>query len=173
MQYCHVPIIYPGDWYTANPGSYQRTREKHKPKSLNPAVERLVEELLEIYHSGTWIRYYSQAVDVPGASFLCRVMLLFWYDLTLTYIYTYKRTSKITGKFTRKSTVYMIGVYPGLGEMSEMCHSGFHSCHWCEQMFYNSPVINRTIHGDYRRWLPPDHPWRTLPSWGKSVYWDS
>ena len=48
-----------------------------------------------------------------------------------------------------------------------MCHSGFHACHWCEQTFYNSPGINRTIHGDYRRWLPADHPWRTRRSWGK------
>ena len=82
MQYCHVPIIYPGDWYSANPDSYQRTRVKHKPFSLNPAVERLVEELLQIYHSGTWIRDYSQVADVPGAWFLCRIMLLFWYEFT-------------------------------------------------------------------------------------------
>jgi len=53
-----------------------------------------------------------------------------------------------------------IGDYPGQAEVSEMSCSGNYACHWCEKKFKFSISINRNVYGNFRRFLPMNHPWR-------------
>jgi len=47
-----------------------------------------------------------------------------------------------------------------------MVHSGDHACHWCEQEFQTIAGIKRTVHKDYRRFLPEDHDLREDHTYG-------
>jgi len=47
-----------------------------------------------------------------------------------------------------------------------MVHSGNHACHYCEQEFKTLAGIKRTVHTDFRRFLPPGHAYRFDPIFG-------
>jgi hypothetical protein len=60
-----------------------------------------------------------------------------------------------------------IGDYPGQGECSGLSHCGCSYCHWCDIHQKQEKGINRIICGNYRRYLGPDHPYRTDNRFGE------
>jgi hypothetical protein len=63
--------------------------------------------------------------------------------------------------------LYWTGDYPAQAKVS-----GTHSktCHWCTLKSRHAPEISRRAWDGFRRFLPPDHPYRTNPAFGPPEY---
>jgi hypothetical protein len=106
------------------------------PPSMRAFMTVFVDELLWGETEGFRIVDHSKALDDPDRVFWMKVILLFW-----------------------------VGDYPGLGKCASMKHAGAYGCHWCKAYFFpHSPGHNVCIHN--RRFLRPNHPYRTDERWG-------
>ena len=103
----------------------------------------LVDELLQGQDEGFSAIDYSHPEDSPDRQFYLHCVLLF-----------------------------LVGDYPGMGKMTNMVHSGYSACHWCNHRFgHHSAGHNVAL--DNRRHLPRSHRLRVDPRFGAPCLFDN
>lgn len=121
FNHIHLSALYPCDFWVVDKDTGLLKREKHKPSHIGPLQVLLVEDLLYWYEGKTAVDY-SLAENDPARIFNLRAALLFW-----------------------------CGDYPGLGEITNFSHAGYHACHWCKEVGEYSISLNRTMYTRYKR----------------------
>lgn len=121
----HLSGLYPSHFWTIGEASKSWERVERKPKTLQPLMHALVDDLLH-WEDGGWVVDHSADDDDPDRLFFLRCILLYW-----------------------------CGDYPGQGEASGFSHAASSSkaCHWCEEAGVYSNGLHRMVFGGYERYL--------------------
>ena len=109
---------------------------KKDPKSLQPVMLILTDELLRGQSSGFSVTDYSVPAGIEGREFNLKTVLLMW-----------------------------TADYPGLQKCANMFEKGFQKCHWCFHCF-ETHSTGHQVARDMRRHLPPRHALRTDLAYG-------
>ena len=128
MANCHLHLLSANEFWEVDKDAGILRRRVRAPKSLNPHMHLVVDDLLGAYNVGVRVTDATIPKGHDGHQFNCRVCLLFW-----------------TGDYPAQAAV-----------------SGTHSktCHWCHHKSQSAPEISRRTWGEYRRFLPDEHPMR-------------
>jgi hypothetical protein len=122
FRHIHLAALYPHEFYKPGKRPGTHIRKRRKPKSLNPLMYMLADDLLH-WEDGCMVTDTSLHQDDPRREFKLSTVLLYW-----------------------------TGDYPGLAEATGFAHGvHLKMCHWCEIRGVYSKGISRSVFGNYRR----------------------
>lgn len=126
IRFVHLAGLYPSHFWTIGEKSKRWERVERKPKTLQPLMYALADDLLH-WEDGDWAADYSVDAEEPDRLFFLRCILLYW-----------------------------CGDYPGQGEASGFSHSSHSSkaCHWCLDSSTYSTGLHRAVFSGYERYAP-------------------
>jgi hypothetical protein len=174
----HLHLISANEYWELDTGSNCLRRKIHAPKSLNPHLSIVTDDLLGFYWHGIYLpicvtNVYPSVSGwypcVPMCAPVCvpigvRTVPICTHVCTCVSIGF--RTVDSTRSLDDNGRVFVCkgillnwnGDYPAQTKCA-----GTHDkvCHWCSYKSEPAPEINRRKWASFRRWLPAQHPYRT------------
>jgi hypothetical protein len=167
MSNVHMGMVSANEFYEVDTASGIMSRRIRSPKSLKPQLVIMTDDLYRVYHKGIYTTDFSYEIGDQGRNFRAKVTYFISLSLSVSlFQMCYMNINMLpldVYMCVQVILLFWTGDYPALALVS-----GTHSktCHWCHYMSAHAPEVSRRCWGDYRCFLPGQHPFRRNANYG-------